>query len=122
MYVADGIALNDWFHFCGKHVMHSSSIIGCLITLPKSDGSRYGDRFLIFEEMFQNVAMGYSPENLEYISYYLMHFLASIKYLNQYREINSIRELDIVQKSILFMRDHLEEKINLQELTSNFRI
>lgn len=108
-----------WFHFCGKNVTHFSSIIGCLITLPDADSSRYRDRFLMFEEMFQNLAMGYSPENLEYITYCMMHFLASIKYLNQYREINNIRELDIVQKSILFMRDHLEEKINLQAIASH---
>lgn len=105
-----------WLHFCGENVSHFTSIIGRTITLPDSDNSRFRDRFLMFEEMFQNLEMGYNPENLEYISYCLMHFLASMKYLNQYREINNVKELDIVQKSILYMRDHLEDKVSLQDI------
>jgi len=105
-----------WFHFCGKNIHLFSSIIGKLIHLEESDKSRYSDRFLLFEEMYQNLGMGYSPENLEYVSFCLMHFLASIKYLNQFREIKKVKEFDVVQKSILYMKDNLEEKISLDDI------
>jgi AraC-like DNA-binding protein/mannose-6-phosphate isomerase-like protein (cupin superfamily) len=108
-----------WFPFCGENVSMFSSIIGKIITLNESDKSRYRDRFLLFEEMYQNLEMGYSPENLEYVSFCLRYFLASIKYLNQYREIKNVKELDAIQKSILFMKEKLEEKITLKDIADN---
>ncbi|KAA6302424.1 MAG: Arabinose operon regulatory protein [Candidatus Ordinivivax streblomastigis] len=108
-----------WFHFRGENIQMFESIIGCLIYLQDSDSSRYGDRFLLFEEMYQNLAMGYSPENLEYVSFCLMHFLASIKYLNQYREVNNVKVADVIQKSILYMKDHLESKTVLKEIAAH---
>jgi AraC-like DNA-binding protein len=108
-----------WFHFRGEHVALFSSIIGRLIDLADSHKSRYKDRLLLFEEMYQNLAMGYSPENLEYVSFCLMHFLASIKYLNQYREINNVKETNAIQKSILFMKEHLEDRLSLKEISDH---
>jgi AraC-like DNA-binding protein len=108
-----------WLHFKGENVALFSSIIGRLIDLADSYKSRYKDRFLLFEEMYQNLEMGYSPENLEYVSFCLMHFLASIKYLNQYREIKNVKETDVIQKSILFMKEHLESKLTLKEVADH---
>ncbi len=106
-----------WLHFQGENSLMFSSIIGKLIDVEESDKSRYGDRFLLFEEMYQNLEMGYNPENLEYVSFCLMHFLASLKYINQYREIKNVKELDIIQKSILFMKENLENRIDLEDIS-----
>jgi len=105
-----------WIHFLGEDAELFSSIIGKKIDTHDSDSSRYGDRFLLFEEIFQNLEMGYSPENLEYTSFCLAYFLASIKYLTQFREIKSVKEMDVVQKSILFMKNNLENKIELEDI------
>ena len=74
------------FHFCGENVSMFSSIIGQTIHVEESDKSCYDDRFQLFEEMYQNLEMGYSPENLEYVCFCLIHFLASLKYINQFRQ------------------------------------
>jgi len=108
-----------WLHFRGENVDFFSSIIGNPIGLENSDKSRYKDRLELFEEMYQNLAMGYSTDNLEYVSFCLMHFLASMKYLNQFREIKNIREMDAVQKGILYMRENLEVKITLNDITQH---
>lgn len=108
-----------WVHFCGENVDMFSSITGKLISLEESDKSRYADRFLLFEEMYQNLEMGYSPENLEYVCFCLMHFLASIKYVNQYREIKKVKETDSIQKSISFMKGNLENKISLDDIAGH---
>jgi AraC-like DNA-binding protein len=84
--------------------------------LKDSVTSRHQDRFMLFESMFQNLEMGYSADNLEYISFCLMYFLASVKYLPQYREIRNVKVEDVIQKSILFMKDHLENKITLNDI------
>jgi AraC-like DNA-binding protein len=108
-----------WVHFKGENASMFSSVMGRIITLSESDKSRYHDRFLLFEEMYQNMEMGYRPENLEYVSFCLRYFLASVKYLNQYREIKNVKELDVIQKSILFMKENLEKKITLNDIANN---
>ena len=102
-----------WFHFCGENAKMFEGITGRVVNLKDSDKSRYGDRFTLFEEMFQNLEKGYSPENLEYVSFCLMYFLASIKYLDQYREINNIKEADTIQRSIIFMKYNLYNKVTI---------
>ncbi|NDV64266.1 AraC family transcriptional regulator [Bacteroides sp. 224] len=105
-----------WIHFQGTNVDMFQSIIGRPVSLKDSANSRHGERLLLFEEMFRNLEMGYSPENLEHISFCLMYFLASIKYLQQYREIKNVKVDDVVQKSILFMKENLENKITLEDI------
>jgi len=108
-----------WLHFRGESAFMFSSIIGRPIHIGDSDKSRINDRFLLFEEMYQNLEMGYSPENLEYVSFCLMHFMASLKYLNQYREIKNVKKTDIIQQSIVYMKEKLENKITLEDIASS---
>lgn len=105
-----------WLHFKGEFVPLFSSITGRIINLTDSDKSRFKDRIQLFEEMYQNLEMGYNFENLEYVSFCLMHYLASLKYTNQFREIKKVKETDVIQKSIQFMKDNLEEKISLKDI------
>lgn len=105
-----------WFHFKGENTDMFQVIMGKPVYLNQSDRSRQQDRVQLFEEIYQNLNMGYSPENLEYITFCLMHFLASLKYVPQYREIKKIKEYDLVQKCIIYMKDHLEDKVLLEDI------
>lgn len=60
--------------------------------------------------------MGYNPENLEYISFCLMHYLASLKYIPQYGEVSLVKVEDVIQKSIKYMKDNLENRITLDDI------
>lgn len=108
-----------WFHFCGENVSMFSSIVGRVLNIDEADNSRLEDRLSLFEEMYENLEMGYSSENLEYVSFSLMHFLASIKYLTQYRIIKNIKEPDTIQKSIIYMKNNLEKKITLEDISQH---
>lgn len=105
-----------WIHFLGEKADLFSPIMRKIIDTHDSDNSRSEDRLLLFEEMYQNLEMGYSPDNLEYVSFCLMHFLASFKYLSQFGEVKNVKEVDAIQKGILFMKDHLETKITLGDI------
>ena len=94
------------------------SILGKKLAIKDSADSRLQDRFMLFEDMFRNLEMGYNIENLEYISFCLMYFLASIKYIFQYRKIKNVKVDDPIQKSILFMKDNLEAKITLEDIAN----
>lgn len=108
-----------WLHFCGERTDMFAGITGRVIHIEESDRSRYSDRFSLFEEMYRNLETGYSPDNLEYVSFCLMHFLASLKYVNQFREIKKIRGDDVVQASIAYMKDHLEQTLTLDDIASS---
>ena len=108
-----------WLHFCGEFVPIFSSIINQVINLEESDKSRFSDRIQLFEEMYQNLEMGYNFENLEYVSFCLMHYLASLKYMNQFREVKKVKETDIIQKSIQYMKEHLETKMTLEDISQH---
>ncbi|MDL2208591.1 AraC family transcriptional regulator [Parabacteroides sp. OttesenSCG-928-O15] len=105
-----------WLHFKGENIAMFASLMGKLIHIEQAERSRQQDRIELFNEMYQNLDMGYNPENLEYISFCLMHFLASLKYVSQYREIKKPQESDIIQKSILYMKDNLENRISLEDI------
>ncbi|MDR2968635.1 MAG: AraC family transcriptional regulator [Tannerellaceae bacterium] len=105
-----------WLHFKGENTDMFREIMGKSIHLNQSDRSRQQDRIQLFDEIYQNLNMGYNPENLEYITFCLMHFLASLKYVAQYREIKKIKENDLIQKSILYMKDNLENKVMLEDI------
>lgn len=101
-----------WFHFTGENVHLYSSIIGKLLI----EENRLGDREILFEEIYQTLEMGYSPENLEYVSSCLQYLLASFKYSNQYAKIKDLTKTDAIEKSILYMKDNLNNRITLDDI------
>lgn len=105
-----------WFHFCGENISMFSSIMGTPIHVEESDRSRYDDRLQLFDEMYHILETGYKPENMEYVSYCLMYFLASLKYINQFREIKKSKQTDVIHNSILFMKDNLANNISLEDI------
>ena len=110
-----------WLHFCGQKSGVFSSMylrVGDITTVANN---RIEDRLAIFEEIYQNLNMGYSIENLEYVSMCLWHLLASFRYINQFREIKNTANRNIVQQAIVYMRDHVHEKLSLEELCGEMK-
>ncbi len=108
-----------WLHFSGELASHYSDISGMANSIIRSEVSRIADRNLLFEEMLLNLEMGYSQENINYANVCLSHFLASFKYISQYRQVRRGKEKDIVEKSIIFMKEKIREKITLSEIAGN---
>jgi AraC-like DNA-binding protein len=63
--------------------------------------------------------MGYSKENLEYASICLWYLLGSFHFLPQFERIRTLHQTDVIEKSILYMHEHLSQNINLQELSAH---
>ena len=108
-----------WIHFTGEDTNLFEPIFGKKINASESHSSRSQDRIMLFEDMFQNLEMGYSPENLEYVSYSLTYLLASLKYITQFREIKNVKEMDMVQKSIHYMKNNLEVNLELEDIAQH---
>lgn len=107
-----------WIHFKGTNTPLYSSISGKIINL---DDKRLSDRLDLFEEIYQNLEMGFYPDNIEYSSACFQHFLASIKYIDQFLKTKTVDSdtLDVIPKSIIFMKNNLTNKITLQQIAQH---
>lgn len=108
-----------WMHFKGEDISLFQTILCKKIEILNEQNSRIHDRLNLFEEIYQNLEMGYSIENLEYISHALHYFLASIKYIPQYREVKNVKIDDIISRCILYMKDNLETKISIKDIADH---
>lgn len=110
-----------WLHFTGEKSGLFNSFYNKLHKIDKSPSARIKDRILLFEEIYQNLAMGYHIDNLEYTSLCLWHFIASFKFIPQFREINKVKQGDVVQDTINYMKANIEKKLTLEDIASNMK-
>lgn len=108
-----------WLHFTGEKSHLFKSLFNKVTYIDETSDPRHQDRLKLFEEIFQNLEMGYSKENLEYASLCLWHFIASFKFISQYREINKLKNTDIIQAAITFMQENLEKKLTLEDMANH---
>jgi AraC-like DNA-binding protein len=98
-----------WIHFLGELSDDFSNLTKNPLTIFPSHIDRIDNRIELFEEMFQNLEMGFSRENLQYANICLMHFLASFKFLDQYRQIRKRDDSDPILKSMRHMKSCIGE-------------
>lgn len=109
-----------WIHFKGEIAGRFVDDILKIRDLETNESSRNRERITaMFKEIYENLSMGYSIENLEYSSICLWRLLGSFKYTAQFQRTNEAKRHDIVEKGILYMNDHIQEKIRLEELASS---
>lgn len=108
-----------WVHFAGTNASLFANTINEAGSIRPSDISRINERNLLFEEMIQNLEMGFSIDNITYANVCLLHYLSSFRYLSQYRQIQKEKEMDMVERSIRFMRENISQTISLEELAQN---
>lgn len=108
-----------WIHFTGEKSHLFVNYPNKKIEIDIATNARYSDRILLFDEIFYNLEMGYSTDNLEYANICLWHMLGSFRYLSQFRKINELNQHDRIQQSIRYMRNHLTEKLSLENIASH---
>jgi AraC family transcriptional regulator, arabinose operon regulatory protein len=108
-----------WFHFTGSSSNLFTKQDVTISTLDPVENTRNDRRTRLFEELYQNLSMGYSRENLEYASVCLWYLLGSFAYLPQFERIRALQQNDMIEKSILFMHENIETQINLSELAAH---
>ena len=105
-----------WLHFCGKaaHVFAEGAATPQTINVTMQ--SRISERINIFDEILTTLHFGDSIEDLRYASSLLSHFLASMRYLGQFRRAKTSAEKDIVEQAIHYMRENIENRITMAEV------
>ena len=105
-----------WVHFTGEKASIFSSIFNQVLDIEPVIGHRIQERISIFEEVFQNLELGYSQDNLEYVSMCLWHLLASFRFVQQFRVVNKVKQSNFIQQAILFMKENLHKNLKLEDL------
>ena len=112
-----------WVHFGGKAAHVFAEGAATPQTINVTINSRIGDRINIFEEIMTTLHFGKSLEDLRYASSLLVHFLASMRYLGQFRRVQQSpvvsckdSSIDIVEQAIHYMRENIEQHITMAEV------
>lgn len=106
-----------WIHFTGEQGKLFTKDELSVSQILYEDNSINDRRIRLFEELYHNLSLGFSRENLEYTSICLWYLLGSFTYTQQFDRIHSVQQNDVVEKSIQYMQEHIEECIDLKELS-----
>lgn len=105
-----------WVHFKGH-------ISGDVVALLQQHVQNYQphisyneNRIKLFEEIYNNLANGYSSDNLRYVNMTFYHFLSSLIYEDKFNNNAATVIANPVNSSIKYMQDKIHELITLQEL------
>ncbi|MBR8536662.1 AraC family transcriptional regulator [Carboxylicivirga sediminis] len=109
-----------WIHYNGFMAQSLSGDSKVAQHILPSPSDRIKDRLRLFNEIFVNIEMGYSPDNINYANICLWYLLGSFRYINQFRQISNDGCTDIIDRSILYMRKHLKNKLTLDLLAKQF--
>jgi AraC family transcriptional regulator of arabinose operon len=108
-----------WIHFKGEISKEFLPDSFSIVDLSPEENQRNDRRIRLFEEIYQTLSMGFSKENLEYSSICLWYLLGSFQYIVQFERIRSIKQFDIIERSILFMQENIHNKISLDMLAKH---
>lgn len=106
-----------WIHFQGlmaeEYAMGLDEI--CMIS-PTAD-SRIRERNSLFEEIFSSLDRIVTPDSIRYASATLHHYLATLRYLREYRGVTGERNQDdIIEATIHFLEENIEKSLTLQRI------
>ena len=69
----------------------------------------------IWEEMYENLSRGYSPENLMNTNLCLYHLIATFVFSQQQNQNSSSPEKAIIRETIDYMKNNLDKTIRIEE-------
>jgi len=111
-----------WVHFNGNN---SNEIINqfreknysykCSVDFQES-------RIQLFEDIYYNLEMGYSYENLCYANLCFLHFMGSLLYGNNCNLASKKQSVDTVNTSIIFMKKNIAQMLTLEKLSASVNL
>lgn len=103
-------------HFNGKNARLLGKQFSVVRSLIPSVNNRVANREMLFEEIFNNLSMGFHNENLEYVNYCFGHLLATFIYAHKTSDDLADEANPVIRHSIDFMHKNLNLKLTLQQI------
>ncbi len=105
-----------WLHFKGSESKQLAHALFEKVMKNESLIHFSESRLCLFEEMYQNLEIGYGKSNMGYTSMLLWHFLGSFLHDDCFSENMRIAEKSSVEKAIEFMKSSIHEKLTLHHI------
>ncbi len=117
-----------WVHFRGEHASVYAEGAQKPLDVKTTLNSNIANRNNIFEEMLSTLHFGEGIEDLRYASSLLHYYLASLRYLRQYRRsvsydasnssrpFNTNKDIGVVAAAVHYMKENIERRITLQDI------
>lgn len=111
-----------WVHFKGTN---TNDIV---TRFKEKNGSYKGhvdfeeSRILMFEDMYANLEMGYSYDNLSYTNLCFLHFIASFLFGSNYNLASKNQSIDTINTSILFMKKNIDQMLTLEKMSTSVNL
>lgn len=107
-----------WIHFGGDSLPEMNEVHAVQQHFKPYRVKNNGDVIPLFTKIYKTLELGYSIDNLLFANMCLSHFLALFIYnARHYAETDSDK-MDCVDNAILYMQDHINENISLNELSA----
>ncbi len=112
-----------WVHFQGEHAAIYAQGAQSPQPVVLNLQSRIGHRNNIFEEIFTTLQRDHCLDALRFVSSLLHYYLASMRYLQQYRQADavkpkSVNENAIVEAAIHFLKENIGQRLSLNEMAA----
>jgi len=107
-----------WIHFKGSMAPHYAASCSRPIDVTPSMASRINTRIKLFEEIYLTLSSSFTIESIRYASASFQHYLASLRYIQQYRNAGQPSEpsSDIADIVIHYFNENLQRHLTLQDV------
>ncbi|MBO9617485.1 MAG: AraC family transcriptional regulator [Niabella sp.] len=113
-----------WIHFEGKNLPSFNEINAVKDCFKPARIKDNGEITSLFNKMYESLELGYSADNLYFSNLSLRQFFSYFIYNNRHHPVVENKELDSVDRVILYMQEKLQESLTLADLSrySNYSV
>lgn len=109
-----------WIHFGGDSLAKFNELHAVQKHFKPFYIKSSGEILTMFSRMYKALELGYSTDNLIFANMCLPHFLSLFIYNSKHTTVSPTDKLDVVDSAILYMQEHINENISLQDLSSHY--
>jgi len=109
-----------WIHFGGDSLPQMNSLQAVQKHFKPFYIKSSSEIQIMFSRMYKALELGYSTDNLIFANLCLPHFLSLFIYNSKNTTVSPNDKLDVVDSAILYMQEHINENISLQDLSSHY--
>lgn len=109
-----------WIHFGGDSLAALNEIQEVQKHFKPSYIRNNGDVIPLFTKIYKTLELGYSIDNLLFANMCLSQFLTLFVYNSRHYESATADNMDCVDSAILFMQEHINDNISLNELSNQY--
>lgn len=107
-----------WLHFGGPNLAEFNAQMAVQDHFKPSHVKDNGEIAASFQKMYKALELGYSIDNLLFANLFLQHFLSLFIYNGRHFPMPENKNLDSVDRAILYMQERITDVINLKDLSS----